>query len=38
MEFIERLPLLKLQYLQSLSFKQYKSFASKSATNEENPV
>ena len=36
MEFIERLPLLKLQYLKSLSFKQYKSLASKSATNDED--
>ena len=36
MEFIERLPLLKLQYLKSLSFRQYKSFASKSATNDED--
>ena len=36
MEFIERLPLLKLQYLKSLSFKQYKTFASKSATNDED--
>ena len=35
MEFIERLPLVKLQYLKSLSFRQYKLIASKSATNDE---
>ena len=37
MEFIERLlPILKLQYLKSLSFKQYKPFSIKSASNDED--
>ena len=36
MKFIERLPLLvKLQYLKSLSFKQYKTILKKSASNDE---
>ena len=36
MEFIERLPLVKLQYLKSLSFKQYKTISKKSASNDED--
>ena len=35
MQFIERLPLIKLHYLQSLTFKQYKDYDKESSKNEE---
>jgi len=35
MEFFERLPLIKLHYLKSLTFKQYKEYDKSSAKNEE---
>lgn len=35
MEFIERLPLIKLHFLNSLTFKEYKSFCKSDAKNDE---